>query len=187
MKKRILFALLAVVMVITLAACGAGNTNKVEIESPVALIDGVWTTFAEEEKFPVMGGDFNTPVDGAAGKFDITDKENAIATLHIAEDAIPLVDDVATLTHAMNANTFSAAAYHVADAKNTETLVNSLKDSIKGTRWMCGFPDTLIIYTVNDDYVVAAFGNKDAIANFKTKLATVYGESAALKVEEALV
>ncbi len=187
MKKRILFALLAVVMVITLAACGAGNSNTVEIESPVALIDGVWTTFAEEEKFPVMGGDFNTPVDGAAGKFDISDKENAIATLHIAEDAIPLVDDVATLTHAMNANTFSAAAYHVADAKNTETLVNSLKDSIKSTQWMCGFPDTLIIYTVNDDYVVAAFGNNEAIGSFKTKLATVYGESAALKVEEALV
>jgi hypothetical protein len=74
-----------------------------------------------------------------------------------------------------------------ADAKNTETLVSSLKESIKGTQWMCGFPDTLIIYTVNDDYVVAAFGNKDAIASFKTKLATVYGESAALKVEEALV
>jgi hypothetical protein len=188
MKKRILFALLAVAMVVSFAACGAGSSaNKVEIESPVALIDGVWTTFAEEEKFPVMGGDFNTPVDGAAGKFDISDKENAVATLHIAEDALPLVDDVATLTHAMNANTFSAAAYHVADAKNTETLVSSLKESIKGTQWMCGFPDTLIIYTVNDDYVVAAFGNKDAIASFKTKLATVYGESAALKVEEALV
>ena len=187
MKKRIIFALLAVVMVVTLAACGAGNANKVDVESPVALIDSVWSTFAEEEKFPVMGGDFNTPVDGAAGKFDIADKENAVATLHIAEDSIALVDDVATLTHAMNANTFSAAAYHVADAKNTETLVNSLKDSIKSTQWMCGFPDTLIIYTVGDDYVVAAFGNAEAIANFKTKLATVYGEGAVLNVEEALV
>ena len=190
MKKRIILAVIAAVMVVALAACalkGAdGDKNKVTIESPVALLDGVWSTFAENEKFPVMGGDFEAAVNDAAGNFNIADVENATATLHITEDSLKLVDNVATITHAMNVNTFSAAAYHVADAKNTETLVNSLKDSIKSTQWMCGFPDTLIIYTVNDDYVVAAFGNAEAIENFKTKLATVYGESATLNVEEAL-
>ena len=190
MKKRILCAVLAVVMVVALAACGANGSkedeNKVTIESPVALLDGVWGTFAEEEKFPVMGGDFEAAVNDAAGEFNISDVEAATATLHITEDSLKLVDKVGTITHDKNANTFSAAAYHVADAKNTETLVASLKDSIKSTQWMCGFPDTLIIYTVNDDYVVAAFGNAEAIESFKTKLATVYGESATLNVEESL-
>ncbi len=190
MKKRILCAVLAVVMVVTLAACGTNGSkedeNKVTIESPVALLDGVWGTFAEEEKFPVMGGDFEAAVNDAAGNFNIENVENATATLHITEDALKLVDNVATITHAMNANTFSAAAYHLADAANAETLVNSLKDSIKSTQWMCGFPDTLIIYTVADEYVVAAFGNAEAIESFKTKLATVYGESATLNVEESL-
>ena len=189
MKKRILCAVLAVVMVVALAACGTtssnDDTNKVAIESPVALLDGVWSTFAEEEKFPVMGGDFEAAVNDAAGEFNISDVEAATATLHITEDSLKLVDKVGTITHAMNANTFSAAAYHLADAANAETLVNSLKDSIKSTQWMCGFPDTLIIYTVGD-YVVAAFGNTDAIEPFKTKLATVYGESATLNVEESL-
>ncbi len=190
MKKRILCALLAVVMVVALAACGTNGSkedeNKVTIESPVALLDGVWGTFAEEEKFPVMGGDFEAAVNDAAGNFNISDVENATATLHITEDSLKLVDKVGTITHAMNANTFSAAAYHLADAANAETLVNSLKDSIKSTQWMCGFPDTLIIYTVAENYVVAAFGNAEAIENFKTKLATVYGESATLNVEESL-
>ncbi len=190
MKTKILCALLAVVMVVALAACGANtpadDDNKIAIESPVALLDSVWTTFAEEEKFPVMGGDFETAVSDAAGEFNIADVENATATLHITEDSLKLVDKVGTITHAMNANTFSAAAYHLADAANTEALVNSLKDSIKSTQWMCGFPDTLIIYTVADDYVVAAFGNADAIESFKTKLATVYGEAAVLNVEESL-
>ena len=184
MKKRILCAVLAVVMVVALAACGTApkeDENKVTIESPVALLDGVWGTFAEEEKFPVMGGDFE-----AAGEFNISDVEAATATLHITEDSLKLVDKVGTITHAMNANTFSAAAYHLADAANAETLVNSLKDSIKSTQWMCGFPDTLIIYTVAEEYVVAAFGNAEAIENFKTKLATVYGEGATLNVEESL-
>ena len=190
MKKRILCAVLAVVMVVALAACGTNGSkedeNKVTIESPVALLDGVWGTFAEEEKFPVMGGDFEAAVNDAAGEFNISDVENATATLHITEASLKLVDKVATITHAMNANTFSAAAYHLADAANAETLVNSLKDSIKSTQWMCGFPDTLIIYTVAENYVVAAFGNAEAIENFKTKLATVYGESAILNVEESL-
>ena len=190
MKKRILCAVLAVVMVVALAACGTtssnDDTNKVAIESPVALLDGVWSTFAEEEKFPVMGGDFEAAVNDAAGDFNIADVENATATLHITEDSLKLVDKVGTITHAMNANTFSAAAYLLADKANAETLVNSLKDSIKSTQWMCGFPDTLIIYTVAEEYVVAAFGNAEAIESFKTKLATVYGESATLNVEESL-
>ena len=186
MKKRILFAVVAVVLVVALAACtGKGDENKVQIESSVALLNSVWDTYAEEEKFFVMGGDFSNPVDNAAGAFNLTDVENATATLHIAEDALALVDEAGTMIHGMNANTFTAAAYHLKDANNAETLVNSLKDSIKSTQWMCGFPDTLIIYTVGD-YVVAAFGNTDAIEPFKTKLATVYGESATLNVEESL-
>ena len=186
MKKRILFAVVAVILVVALAACaGKGDENKVQIESSVALLNSVWDTYAEEEKFFVMGGDFSNPVDNAAGTFNLTDVENATATLHIAEDALALVDEAGTMIHGMNANTFTAAAYHLKDANNAETLVNSLKDSIKSTQWMCGFPDTLIIYTVGD-YVVAAFGNTDAIEPFKTKLATVYGESATLNVEESL-
>ena len=186
MKKRILFAVVALILVVTLAACaGKDDENKVQIESSVALLNSVWDTYAEEEKFFVMGGDFSNPVDNAAGAFNLTDVENATATLHIAEDALALVDEAGTMIHGMNANTFTAAAYHLKDANNAETLVNSLKDSIKSTQWMCGFPDTLIIYTVGD-YVVAAFGNTDAIEPFKTKLATVYGESATLNVEESL-
>ena len=195
MKKRILFAVVAVIMVIALAAC-AGNGgndadvdagNKITIESPVALLDSVWAKIPEEEKFPVMGGDFSAPVDNAAGAFNIADVENAVAMLHITEDNLALVDNVASLTHAMNANTFSAAAYHVADAANVEAFTGSLKESIKATQWMCGFPDTLIIYTVGEDYVVAAFGNAQAIESFKTNLVAEYGENATLNVEEALV
>ena len=188
MKKRILFAVVAVVLVVALAAC-TGNTgkdeNKVQIESSVALLNSVWDTYAEEEKFPVNNGDFNNLVENEAGAINLSDAENANALFHINEDALALVDEAGTMIHGMNANTFTAAAYHLKDANNAETLVNSLKDSIKSTQWMCGFPDTLIIYTVGD-YVVAALGNTDAIETFKTKLATVYSESATLNVEESL-
>ena len=186
MTKRITALLMAVLMVLSFAACGGKpEESKVEIESSVALLDSVWTTFAEEEKFPVMGGDFSAPVDGGAGAFNLTDKENAVAMLHIAEGDIALVSEAATLIHAMNANTFTAAAYRLAEGTDGEAFVTSLKDSIKATQWMCGFPDTLVIYTIGD-YVVAAFGNADAINTFKTKLIAVYAD-ATLSVEEPLV
>jgi hypothetical protein len=187
MKKRITALFMAVLMVISFAACGKTieATDAIQIESSVALLDSVWTTFAEEDKFPVMGGDFSAPVDGGAGAFNLTDKENAVAMLHIAEGDIALVSEAATLIHSMNANTFTAAAYRLAEGTDGEAFVTSLKDSIKATQWMCGFPDTLVIYTIGD-YVVAAFGNADAINTFKTKLTAVYAD-ATLSVEEPLV
>lgn len=51
---------------------------------------------------------------------------------------------------------------------------------------MCGFPETLIIYTVDGEYVVAAFGNGEAIDNFEAGLNDAFGASAVLNVEEAL-
>lgn len=190
MKKRILFALLAVVMVVALAACG-GNTEKepentITIESPAALIDSAWNTIPNKAEIAVMGGDFENMVDGAAGAVSLADAEAVNATLHIDETGLSYVSEAAALTHAMNANTFTAASYKLSDASNAQALVDSLKVSITSTQWMCGFPDTLIIYTVADEYVVAAFGNAEIIENFKNGIATVYGENATLNVEESL-
>lgn len=190
MKKRILFALLAVVMVVALAACG-GNTEKepentITIESPAALIDSAWNTIPNKAEIAVMGGDFENMVDGAAGAVSLADAEAVNATLHIDETGLSYVSEAAALTHAMNANTFTAASYKLSDASNAQALVDSLKASITSTQWMCGFPDTLIIYTVADEYVVAAFGNAEIIENFKNGIATVYGENATLNVEESL-
>ena len=87
MRKKITALLMAVLMVLSFAACGKTieATDAIQIESSVALLDSIWTTYGEEEKYPVMGGDFSAPVDGAAGAFNLTDKENAVATLHIAD------------------------------------------------------------------------------------------------------
>lgn len=202
MRKKLLCAILASVMVLSLTAC-SGNTEqgasngesatqattqpKVEIESSAALLNSVWAKFDDASKFAVMGGDFENAVSDEAGLFNIADVENLTATFHITEDSIALVDEVGSMIHAMNANTFTAASYHLKDSANAEALANSLKDSIKSTQWMCGFPDKLIIYTVSDEYVVAVFGNNDAIESFKTNLEAVYGDSATLNAEEALV
>lgn len=152
----------------------------------VAILTDVWNAFAEEEKFPAMGGDYTTMVDGAPGAFDITKTEDLTAMLYVPADLAGQIDEGASLLHGMNLNTFTGAALHLTDAANAESFTTALKENILGTQWMCGFPDTLVIYTVNEEYVVYAFGNVDAIATFKAKVAEVYGDNAVLVAEENL-
>ena len=201
MKKKLVLLLTAALLVLTVAGCGgkdagngaAGNEGTtsegtensdaedakatVEVADSAEVLNKVWETFAEDQKFAAMGGDFTTPVDGAAGLFNIEDVENLTYMLYIPADNVAMIDEAASLLHAMNANTFTGAAFHVTDAENTDALVSALKENILNTQWMCGFPDKLMICTVNGEYVVSVFGNADIMDNFKTKLTEVYGEA----------
>lgn len=195
MKKKTIF-LLMVLLIVALTGCGKNNTatedsttkepevEKVAVADSADLLNKVWDTFEEDQKFFAMGGDFNNPVDNAAGIFNIEDTENLTYMLYIPADRIALIDEAASLIHAMNTNTFTGAAFHLTDAANAQTVVDALKENILNTQWMCGFPDKLVIFTVNYDYVVFAFGNEEIVENFKTKLIEVYGDATFLYVEE---
>lgn len=195
MKKKTIF-LLMVLLIVALTGCGKNNTatedsttkepevEKVAVADSADLLNKVWDTFEEDQKFFAMGGDFNNPVDNAAGIFNIEDTENLTYMLYIPADRIALIDEAASLIHAMNTNTFTGAAFHLTDAANAQVVVDALKENILNTQWMCGFPDKLVIFTVNYDYVVFAFGNEEIVENFKTKLIEVYGDATFLYVEE---
>lgn len=152
----------------------------------VTILSDIWNAFAEEEKFPAMGGDYDVMVDGAPGAFHVANTENLAAMLYVPADLAGDIDEGASLFHGMNLNTFTGAALHLTDASNADAFISALKENILGTQWMCGFPDTLVIFTVNEEYVVYAFGNVDAIASFKAKVTEVYGENAVLVAEENL-
>lgn len=51
--KKILALFMTVVVMAGFAACGAGDDkgNKENIESPVALLEAVWNTYGDDEKF----------------------------------------------------------------------------------------------------------------------------------------
>lgn len=194
--KKLLIALLMVTMSVALFGCGKDDTQTpadssseetVVMETDcLTIMTDVWNAFAEEEKFPAMGGDYTTMIDGAPGAFDITKTEDLAALLYVPADLADDIDEGASLLHGMNLNTFTGAALHLTDASNAESFTTALKENILGTQWMCGFPDTLVIYTVNGEYVVYAFGNVDAINSFKTNVAEVFGGNAVLVAEENL-
>ena len=84
----------------------------------------------------------------------------------------------------MNMNTFTCGAYHAADAKNVSKLADDLRAAIQGKQWMCGFPDKLVIATM-DKYVIGMYGDEELINTFRDKLLASYS-AAAVVYDEAI-
>lgn len=188
-KNKLRFMTIALIAVLTLAFFGCGKSadkDKVAVASAVELLNSVWDQFDEAEKFPVLGGSLDNPVDNAAGEFDLEDVEGLSYNLHLPEVLAENIDEAASLIHAMNAHTFTGAVFHITENTDTEGFVTALKENILNTRWMCGFPDKMMICLVNDEYVVSAFGSEENMENFKGKLTEIYGKSVVVRVEEAI-
>lgn len=190
--KKLAVLLLAGVMTLGLVACGTKNADsesesKVEIADATELLTKTWEAVPEDKKFSVVGGDAENMVEESAGKFNLEKAEELGLenTMCYPMDAVEYVDDAASLIHGMISNGFTAGAYHVTDAANVQTVVDAIKERTMTNRWMCGFPEKLIIVTV-DDYVVSAFGYLDNIDAFSEALTSVYGDAAVVTVEEAI-
>ena len=177
--KKFVSLLLAAVLVFTLAACGQKTDDSgdraYEPAGALDLLEKVWATYTDDEKFPAAGGDFSEAnmKEDAPGAYDLTDRSEADRVLGLPETA--MVDQAASLIHMMNQNTFTAAAYHCTD--DPAALAASLRDNIQQRQWMCGFPDKLIVAVVGD-YVVSAFGAEDLVDGFMSHLNGVCGVQA---------
>ena len=128
--KKFLALMLALVMVLSLAACGkqgGGSAASVDVESPEALLSAVFEGYAEDEKFPIAGGDAVNMVMDAPGAMDMADLETIDFMVGLPADAAAHVDAVASALHMMNANTFTAGCYRVSDSANMDAVVKALK------------------------------------------------------------
>ena len=165
------------------------NTNdngNVEIgEGAVGVLQSIWSAYEEENKFAAGGGDSANMMMDEPGAFDVNNTEELDATLGFPTDYADKIDDAASLMHMMNANTFTGGVYHVTNADDVTVVADALKENIMNRQWMCGFPETLIIVTVDDNYVISAFGNGQIIETFKNKTTSVF-QDATVVYEESL-
>lgn len=146
--------------------------------SPLNLLNTVWKSYSEDDKFPASGGDYSeeNAKDDAPGKFDVSDSAVLESTLAVPEDSADLLKKAASLTHMMNLNTFTAGAFQLKDSKNADKFAKAMKEGIENRRWVCGFPDKFVIIKVNG-YVVSAFGAADLIDTFKSKTLKAYQDA----------
>ena len=171
--KKFTALLLALVMVLSLAACGAKNDATTDIPDSTTLLSNVFAAYAEDEKFPIGGGSGESMVMDAPGAMDMADTETLDFMVGLPVDSAAMVDDAASALHMMNANTFTAGCFRVTDSANVETVVKSLQENIQNRQWMCGFPEELLIMTVGD-YVISAFGAKELLDVFEANTLKAY-------------
>lgn len=161
------------------------NTETVQdvtINSAVDILNTVWGSYEETEKFPVGGGDSaNLNFEGPAA-FDATNAEELDVTLGFPAAQVEKIDDAASMMNAMMANNFTAGVYHLKDSADVQAVADALKENIMSKQWMCGMPEKMVVISV-DGYVISAFGLSDSIDTFKAKLTQTYGTATVLYEE----
>ena len=149
------------------------------VDDALTILNAIWNTYSDEEKFPAAGGDSEHAVDGAPGSFDVSNADSLSYLLTFPADDASLIDSAASLVHMMNLNTFTCGAFHVADANNVARLADDLRTTIQAKHWMCGFPDKLVIVTVGQS-VLSVYGNEELVNTFRDKLLASYSAAAAV-------
>ncbi len=178
--KRTLSLILALVMALSLAACGTkdgGHADNADAPADsLTILNKVWESYTNDEKFPAAGGDYEHSVDDAPGAFDLSDADNLSYMLTVPAEDASLIDDAASLMHMMNMNTFTCGAMRVVNSDDVTKLADDLRDAIQGKQWMCGFPDKLVIATLGN-YVISMYGDADLIDTFRDKLLAAYTDT----------
>ena len=157
----------------------AVNKPAAAVDDALTILNAIWNTYSDEEKFPAAGGDSEHAVDGAPGSFDVSNADSLSYLLTFPADDASLIDSAASLVHMMNLNTFTCGAFHVADANNVARLADDLRTTIQAKHWMCGFPDKLVIVTVGQS-VLSVYGSEELVNTFRDKLLASYPTAAAV-------
>ena len=178
--KKMAAILLALALTMGLVACAqndkpAGTGEKSEIQDAVTLLTTVWDKFPEDEKFSAIGGQIggSDVKDGTPGAFSLDNADELDRELGFPAASADKLQSAASLIHMLNANTFTCGAYEGKDGEDLETLGKELRDNIQARRWMCGFPDKVVVLSV-ENYLVSIFGAEDLVDTFRDTLTGTY-------------
>ena len=202
--KKLIALLLALVMVLSMAACTPANNNETEgnnategndategdntkVEtSAIEIMNNIWAKYTDPENTPfVMGGSMNAegmPAgEGVPGVYDLTDAETAAGLtgiLYIPEAELANIDDCATAMHAMMANNFTAGVVHVKG--DATAFANTMSSTLSNNQWICGIPEILYVAVIGGEYVLMGFGAGDIMNGFISNVTAAYPDAQAV-------
>ena len=180
MLKKWLAGLMAVLTLLSLAACGKkdadnGTSGATDAIDPLTLLTTVWNSYGDDEKFAVVGGNFSeeNAKEGTPGTFSLADPSLLNVNLSFPEADADKLDAAASLAHMLNVNTFTCGAFHLKDGADLNAVAADVKENVMNRQWMCGFPDTLVVASV-DRCLISFYGAADLVEQFKQKLVAAY-------------
>ena len=176
--KKLIAIFLAALTALSLTACAAksdAQPDASEIPDALTILNTVWASYSEDEKFPAAGGDYSEAnmTDGKPGTVGLENASDVEYLLSIPASVVAMADDGASLFHMMNGNTFTCGALRLTDAGKLDEAAKEIKDYIMAKQWMCGFPDKLIVVSV-DNYLISCLGAEDLVNTFRDKLQAAY-------------
>ncbi len=174
--KKIISMMLVLAMALSLAACAPSGSDETTAApagpaSALEVMETIWNAWDFEYKSYMMGAG---NVQGAPGALDAADTDTLQYMLYVPEANLADVQSAASVTHMMNANTFTAAAFLVKDAS---AFAATMKDTLMNNQWICGFPETLMVYTLGNNCVIIAFGAEENLSGYRTTLTGAYKDA----------
>lgn len=185
--KKLIAMLLALTLVVAFAGCNKEEPQAETVEALTAMttLATAYNTKYEGTDFqlPLMGGGYeNMNMEGPAAVLE-SDTAYLTSTLLIPEAELSKVSAAASAQHAMMTNNFCAGAYNLNDA-DLGAFAAAVRNAIQGNRWMCGFPEKLLIADVGN-CVVVVYGNGALVDNFNGVIGETYS-SAHILYNEAI-
>ena len=179
--KKTIAAVLAIIFALGMVGCvanGSGQGTAEAAENPLDVLNKVWDSYTNDEKFPAAGGDMSEAnmKDDAPGNVALDDADTVAYLTSFPADMVDKLDAAASLMHMMNANTFTCGAYHLSDDVSAADGASSLRDNIMNRQWMCGFPDKVVVVTMGQ-FVVSVYGAEDLVNTFRDKLQNCFSSA----------
>lgn len=187
--KKTIAAVLTIIFALGMVGCAAngnGQGTAETAENPLDVLNKVWDSYTDDEKFPAAGGDMSEAnmKDDAPGNVALDDADTVAYLTSFPADMVDKLDAAASLMHMMNANTFTCGAFRLKDAADTDAVCAAIRDGLNSKQWMCGFPDKMVIAKVSG-CIVSVYGAEDLVNTFRDKLTAAY-ENAEIVYDEAI-
>jgi len=213
MKKTVLCILMTMVFSAVLTGCRMGgsqdttvNTTEAatqntqstemptssEIQSGVSattsaqILENIWASYEDSQRFAAYGGTMENPVDGAPGDLDISNTDEITTKYMIPEESLSAVTEGASLVHLMNGNIFTSGVFRLQENLDVPSIAKVIRGNIQKNQWICGSPDRLLIAQPESDFLLIAFGSEETMQTLQSKLSIVYPDSQIL-YSEAIV
>lgn len=160
--------------------------EKSKFMSGEEILNKVYETYKEDQKFPIEGGDIENPTIDKAAANDISKKEELDLFLGLPSSLAEKIDGAASMIHQLNANTFTGAAYHMKEGVDKNEFAKEMKAHLDKKQWICGAPNSFLVIEVDKEYLITVFGNNELTEVFK-KNATEILEGSKVILDDSLV